>query len=40
MEILDKDFVEFIECCTARDVKFLIDRSVRSRLGSSRTTIS
>jgi len=24
MEILDKDFVEFIECCDARDVKFLI----------------
>ncbi len=24
MEILDKDFVEFIECCVARDVKFLI----------------
>ena len=24
MEILDKDFVEFIECCDARDVKYLI----------------
>ena len=24
MEILTKDFVEFIECCVARDVKFLI----------------
>jgi len=24
MEILSKDFVEFIECCVARDVKFLI----------------
>lgn len=24
MDILDKDFVEFIECCVARDVKFLI----------------
>ena len=24
MEILDKDFVEFIECCAGRDVKFLV----------------
>ena len=24
MEILDKDFVEFIECCAGRDVRFLI----------------
>lgn len=24
MEILSKDFVEFIECCVRRDVKFLI----------------
>ncbi len=24
MQILSKDFVEFIECCVARDVKFLI----------------
>ncbi len=24
MEILSKDFVEFIECCVGRDVKFLI----------------
>jgi hypothetical protein len=24
VEILTKDFVEFIECCVARDVKFLI----------------
>ena len=24
MEILSKDFVEFIECCAAREVKFLI----------------
>lgn len=24
MEILTKDFVEFIECCVAREVKFLI----------------
>jgi hypothetical protein len=24
MEILTKDFVEFIECCVAREVKFLV----------------
>ena len=24
MEILSKDFVEFIECCVAREVKFLV----------------
>ncbi len=24
MEILDKDFVEFIECCVNREVKFLV----------------
>ena len=24
MEILSKDFVEFIECCVARDVRYLI----------------
>ncbi|MFT7600544.1 MAG: hypothetical protein ACI8TP_003487 [Acidimicrobiales bacterium] len=24
MDILTKDFVEFIECCVARSVKFLI----------------